>query len=110
MKLPNPDKAIIPSGKLEGYSLNQNHSEGRHKALVFRSALGMGVEDAEELRIALRQALRTEKAIMTKRNAHGQKYQIDFKIMREDKSAVVRSAWIIRNGEDFARLVTCYVL
>ncbi len=41
MKLPNPDKATIPSGKLEGYALNQEHSEGRHKAVVFRAVLGI---------------------------------------------------------------------
>lgn len=110
MKLPNPDKAIISSGKLEGYALNRDHSEGRHKAVVFRSALGMGIGEAEELRMALRQALRTEEALATKRNAHGQKYQIDFKVTRIDRSAIVRSAWIVRNGEDFPRLVTCYVL
>ncbi len=50
MKLPNPDQAIIPSGKLEGYSLNREHSD------------------------------------------------------------MVRSAWIVRNEEDFPRLITCYIL
>jgi hypothetical protein len=37
MQLPNPDQALIPFEKLEGYSLNLNHSEGRHKAIVVRS-------------------------------------------------------------------------
>ncbi|WNZ43321.1 hypothetical protein Q2T42_15810 [Leptolyngbya boryana CZ1] len=35
MKLPNPEQALIPFEKLEGYSLNPNHAEGRHKAVVF---------------------------------------------------------------------------
>lgn len=59
MKLPNPDKALIPFEKLEGYSLNSDHSEGCHKAVVFQSALGIGLEEAEELRSTLRHALRT---------------------------------------------------
>jgi hypothetical protein len=110
MKLPNPKKAIIPSEKLEGYALNLDHSEGRHKAVVFLSALGIGSAEAAELRNALREVLQNQEALATKKNAHGQKYQIDFKMTRIDKSAVVRSIWIVRNGESFPRLVTCYVL
>lgn len=110
MKLPNPANAIISSGKIEGYALNLNYSEGRHKALVFRSALNMGIEDAEELKMMLRRALREKDALITKRNTHGQKYQIDFKVVRQGKSAFIRSVWIIRNDDDFPRLVTCYVL
>ena len=110
MKLPNPDKAIIPSAKLEGYSLNLEHSEGRHKAIVFRSALGMGLAEAPELRSALRDVLKNQAALATDRNAYGQKYQIDFKMTRMNRSAVVRSVWIVRNEEAFPRLVTCYIL
>lgn len=110
MKLPNPAEALIPFEKLEGYSLNSDHSEGRHKAVVFQSALGIGLEEAEELRSALRQALTTQDAISTTRNPYGQKYQIDFGMTRSDKQAIIRSIWIVRDNEDFPRLVTCYVL
>jgi hypothetical protein len=110
VKLPNPDEAIIPFEKLEGYSLNPNHAEGRHKAVVFQSALGIRLEEAEELRYALQQALITEDAIPITRNLYGQKYQIDFEMTREDKQAIIKSIWIVRDGEDFPRLVTCYVL
>ena len=109
MKLPNPDKAIIPFEKLEGYSLNPNHSEGRHKATVFRSALGIGISEASKLRSALHQALQIEEAIPTQRNAYGQKYKIEFIMVNEEKSATVTSIWIIRNDESFPRLVTCYI-
>jgi hypothetical protein len=110
MKLPNPERAIISADKLEGYSLNPNHSEGRHKAIVFQSALGIRQDDAEELRTALRQALADENATPTKRNSYGQKYQIDFEVLRDGKSAIIRSIWIVRDAEDFPRLVTCYIL
>lgn len=109
MKLPNPDQALIPFEKLEGYSLNPNHAEGRHKAIVFQSALGIGLENAEELRVALRQALKSEDALPIQQNAYGQKYQIDFEMTREDKSGMIRSIWIVRQNEDFPRLVTCYI-
>jgi hypothetical protein len=110
MKLPNPEQALISPEKLEGYSLNPNHSEGKHKALVFQSALGIGQAQAEELRTALRQALLTQDAIATTRNPHGQKYRIDFEMVRDTQQAIVRSVWIVRDNEDFPRLITCYIL
>ncbi len=109
VKLPNPDRAILPRDKLEGYSLNPNHSEGRHKALVFQSALGINVNNSQELRDVLHEVVRTYEAIPTRRNAYGQKYQIDFEMTRKGKTALVRSVWIVRFGEDFPRLVTCYI-
>jgi hypothetical protein len=82
VKLPNPDQAIIPLAKLEGYALNPNHSEGRHKAAVFRAALDIGLAESNELRAALQMALRDQEALATQRNVHRQKYQIDFKMTR----------------------------
>jgi hypothetical protein len=35
---------------------------------------------------------------------------VDVELIREGKTARLRSAWIIRKGEDFTRLVTCYVI
>ncbi|MFQ4135365.1 DUF6883 domain-containing protein [Nodosilinea sp. PGN35] len=109
MKLPNPDQTVISADKLEGYSLNPNHSEGRHKAVVFQSALGLNLENVRELRAALIQAIKTQEAISTKRNAYGQKYQIEFEMTRNGKTALVRSIWIVRHDENFPRLVTCYI-
>ena len=109
MKLPNPEQASIPADKLEGYALNPNHSEGRHKAVVFRSALGLDQENASALREALRQALKSQDATPTKRNPYGQKYQIDFEMIRDGKSATIRSIWIVKDTENFPRLITCYI-
>jgi hypothetical protein len=50
MKLPNGDRAIVPLDKLEGYCLNIEHEQGKHKARVFRRALNLGVEDSKILR------------------------------------------------------------
>ncbi|MGC1218511.1 MAG: DUF6883 domain-containing protein [Phormidesmis sp.] len=110
MKLPNPDKAVMPLEKLEGYALNPEHPEGRHKAVVFRAALGIGIAEADELRAALLMALYQQDALATQQNAHGQKYQIDFSMSTTGESVILRSAWIVRNGETFPRLITCYVL
>lgn len=109
MKLPNPDQAVIPADKLEGYALNPAHAEGRHKATVFQAALGLNQTNAQILRSALQKALKTQNAIPTKRNPYGQKYQIDFEMTHNGKTALIRSIWIIRQDEIFPRLVTCYI-
>ncbi|WP_353737636.1 MULTISPECIES: DUF6883 domain-containing protein [Microcystis] len=39
-----------------------------------------------------------------------QKYIIDFPLNHQKKTAIIPSVWIMRNDENFPRLVTCYVL
>ncbi len=109
MKLPSPDRAIVPIEKLTEYSLNPSHSEGRHKAIVFKSALGITRENAEVLLEVLYRVVRTHEAIVSSRIRYGQKYIIEFEMTHAGKTAIVRSAWIVRNGEDFPRLTSCYI-
>ena len=45
MKLLNGDRAIVELVKLRDYSLSETHPRGRHKARVFRAALGLTVEE-----------------------------------------------------------------
>ena len=110
MKLPNPESAIIDHQKLVGYCLNLNHGDGRHKARVFKSALNLDIDDVDELKAALLEAVIENDAVPEKRNQYGQKYVIDFPMTREEKTAMIHSVWIVRNQENFPRLVTCYVL
>jgi hypothetical protein len=110
MKLPNPDSAIIDMRKLLTYCLDTEHSEGQHKARVFRSALGLTQPDADELRAALLDAVISHDANPVPRNPYGQKYVIDFIMVRGDRSAIIHSVWIVRDAEDFPRLITCYIL
>lgn len=110
MKLPNFDRAVIDMQKLTGYCLDPEHSDGQHKAYVFQSALGIGLENAEVLRDELLRAVKSYDAVPGKSNQHGQKYIIDFSMTRLEKQAVIRSAWIVRYDENFPRLVTCYIL
>jgi hypothetical protein len=44
MKLPNGERADLGS-KIEDYVLNPSHWEGRHKARVFESMLGITLSD-----------------------------------------------------------------
>jgi len=70
MILPNPELAVIGEDKLSGYCLNTEHSEGKHKARVFKSALNMDVSNSEEFKLALLDAVRNCDAIPSKRNAY----------------------------------------
>lgn len=110
MKLPNPEQAIIDSQKLSGYCLNPTHPDGQHKARVFRSVLGLSQENEAELRQFLQKALINYNAIFERENRYGKKYIIDFPMTRGDKQAIIHSVWIVHHGENFPRLVTCYIL
>jgi hypothetical protein len=41
-------------------------------------------------------------------NEYGQRYILDFESIKGDRTATIRSAWIVRRGESFPRLTTCY--
>ena len=110
MKLPNPEKAIIDNQKLTGYCLNLNHADGKHKARVFKSALNLDINNVDELKAALIKAVKNNDAVPGTRNQYGQKYFIDFPLTRGERTATIHSVWIVKNQEDFPRLVTCYIL
>jgi hypothetical protein len=110
MTVPNAHLAVVDDAKLVEYCLNSLHPRGRHKARVFRSRLGIGPNDFLILRDALLAAIRTSAASMGEMDPFGQRYVVDFELGGPAGRAIVRSAWIIRTGEDFPRLSTCYVL
>lgn len=110
MRLPNPERTQIDPAKLAGYCLNPEHRDGRHKARVFASALGLTAQDAPVLRKALLLATLTGDAVLKKETPHAPLYQVDFVMDHHGRSAAIRSAWIVRADEGFPRLVSCYVL
>ena len=109
MKLPNSEKAIVEIAKLRDYSLNPEHRSGGHKARVFRAALGLTQDDAEWLRVELRRIAREGDAAMESFSPFGEMFVIDAELVFHERIAIVRTAWIIENGTDFPRLVSCYV-
>jgi len=110
MKLPCGDRALIDIAKLQDYCLNDLHPRGRHKARVFASALGFTDADADVLRQALARAAREGEAQEADRDDYGQRYVLDFAVTGPKGQAIVRSSWIIQQGEDFPRMTSCYVL
>ena len=109
MKLPNSEKAFVEITKLRDYSLNPQHDSGGHKARVFQAALRLTLDDAEWLRVALLKIARESDAAIADQTSFGQKFVIDAELAFHGRVAIVRTAWIIENGTDFPRLVSCYV-
>ncbi len=90
-KLPNPEQAFIDMNKLTGYCLNPEHSEGQHKAAVFKSALDLGLKEANVLKNALLQAVQNHPVTSVESNPYGQKYLLEFEIMHQHKTALIKS-------------------
>ena len=110
MTLPNPEIAVVDLRKLRDYCLNPEHPRGKHKAQVFSVTLGLGADDAEELREKLLSAARSEEAVTGEEDEYGKRYVLDFEMRTAVGTATVRSRWIVRHGEDFPRLTSCYVV
>jgi hypothetical protein len=109
MKLPNGEHAIVDIRKLLEYCLNSQHPRGRNKARVFAS-IGIREADAEELRTALLAAAGEADAELGVANVYGQRYIVDFDLVRQGSVVRIRSTWIVRIGDNLPRLTSCYVL
>src|SRR5205807_219132 len=109
MNLPKGERAIVDIAKLTDYCLNPEHARGKHKARVFAAALELTADRAAELRSALLEAAVAAEAVATDQDQYGQRYVVDSTMEGVSGSVVVRSTWIIRAGEDFPRLTSCFV-
>ncbi|MGC2238323.1 MAG: DUF6883 domain-containing protein [Pyrinomonadaceae bacterium] len=110
MIVPNAEKAVVDLHKLTDYCLNPEHEIGKHKARIFESVLDLKGENAEELKDALLNAVKTNEARAGRFDKFGQRYTVDFELKRGAKKATVRSGWIIETNTDFPHLTTCFVL
>jgi hypothetical protein len=109
MKLPNAERAVVEAKKLRDYSLNEAHEVGKHKARVFRSALGLTVDNAGWLRELILRAVLNAEVASSSPSPFGEKYVVDIVVVHDERSAIVRTAWIVESGTDFPRLTSCYV-
>ncbi len=106
--MPRGKDAIVETRKIREYILSSDHPIGKHKARVFRAALGLKDSDADFLMSALRDAAIKIDATFGDLDEFGRRYVIDFELTTLYGTAVIRSAWIIQ-GEDAPRFVTCFV-
>ena len=110
MKLPNGQHCDLGT-KLEDYSLNPLHREGRNKARVFDSVLGITQANVEVLRAAIRSAAASsDEAEARGDNGFGEVFNLRFAMTTGRGSATVLTGWIVLHNEDFPRLTTCYIV
>lgn len=110
MRIPNAENAVVDIRKLRDYCLNPEHDEGKHKARLFLSILGMTADNAEELRQILLEVVKTQEARLGRQDEFGQRYTLDFPLEWQNRSGIIRSGWMIEHGLDIPRLTTCYPL
>jgi hypothetical protein len=68
--LPGAAEAVIPRAKLVDYALDPDHPRGRHKAVVFKTALGIGRLEWRQLHDQILGRLPHE-PVSSWRRAHG---------------------------------------
>lgn len=99
MKLPNHANAVIPIEKLTEYCLNTEHPIGKEKAIVFRSALNIKVEDASLLKELIFEGLATANCVVKQEDHYGHRFSVSMLIRNFEKQAWVTTGWIIKAGD-----------
>ncbi len=110
MLIPHAENAVVDIRKLRDYCLNVEHDDGKHKARLFLSVLGMTATNAEELRQILLEVIKTHEVQLGRQDVFGQRYTLDFTIEWQNRSTTLRSGWLIEQGSEIPRLTTCYPL
>ena len=96
--------------KLTAYCLNKEHDVGKHKAIVFESALGYIPENADKLERQLRNGLKKFKFNNVEETEHGTKYSVKMLVNGVNgNKQPLSTAWQIDKGTDELRMVTAFV-
>ncbi len=109
--LPNLEQAAIRVEKLRDYALNMEHPDGRHKAIVFKEALGIERRHADVLVELFRSTLPSAPAQPGKSDEYGDSWTTYHHIIgMNGQSAVVTVAWIFKKEQSqMPQLVSCYI-
>jgi hypothetical protein len=109
--LPNYQNAVIPQNKLVRYSLDLTHPRGKHKAIVFKSALGFVQSTWELLRDRILIELPYHEAQPTLEDKHGKRYRVIMPLTGPNGSTRdVVVTWIIKTGTDYPSLDSTWVV
>jgi hypothetical protein len=110
MKLPNAERAVVPSRKITHYLLSATHRDGQHKAAFFRS-FGFTPEAWDLLASALVNHGRTYEVAEIVPTPFGHNYVVEGPLRAPDGRAPhVRTVWFVANREEIASLATAYPL
>ena len=110
MKLPNVDRALVPSEKVTGYLLSTTHRDGRHKAAFFL-AFGFSADAWQTLVSALLQHAADREVVNTEVTSFGTRYVVEGTMQTPSgRTPGIRSVWFIEIGQVAPRFVTAYPL
>lgn len=110
MKLPNHDKAIVPSRKITDYLLSSAHRDGHSKAAFF-FRFGFTLESWQILAASLLQHAAKHEVTKLEETPFGTRYVIEGELETPDgRAPLVRVVWFIEIGAEIARLATTYPL
>lgn len=105
--LPNYEKAVIPRSKLEDYALNPAHTDGRHKARLFKSILGFERTDWQKLEKIILDELPYYEAVFSREDKWGKFYSVSLPITGLNGNiALVQTIWKVEAGKDYPGFVT----
>lgn len=108
--LPNYQNATIPESKIFGYALNPNNAIGKHKALVFQSALGYNLNNGKELINNILNNLGNFERDTHRSDKFGERFNVTMELTGPNgKTANVVTGWIIDYDKDYPRLTTLFV-
>ena len=107
--LPNYEQAIIDIKKLRDYCLSSSHPTGKDKARVFHSALGMNISEAEVLKSQILFQIAQNEVVDGIMDKYGKRYTVPVRIRNLAYEAEVTTVWMVKEEEDFSRLITCYI-
>lgn len=110
VRLPNAENAIVETSKLTDYCLNFDHPRGRHKARVFKAALGITAYNADFLRSAILDGILASPAEEVERDRFGRRFVVEFPVETVTGRAILRTGWIILEGAVNPRMATCHVV
>ena len=106
--LPDSQKAITPTAKLR-YCLDLEHPCGQHKARVFRSALGLTLNDTPKLERIIRDGISVHDARLVKTHIDGtERWVVEWMLLGRLGAMRLITAWNRSRGS-FPTLVSCYL-
>lgn len=108
--LPDAHRAIIESEKLRDYVLSPDHDQGKHKARVFQSALGIDRGSWEYLREQIAVGVVEAEVSEVRTGRYGMRYSVAMLIEGlNGQTHEVTTGWIIDQEGASPRLTTAYV-
>ena|SRR5271155_816287 len=109
--LPHFEKAVILIEKLDGYALNPEHPEGKHKARVFKSVLEIERRHASTLAEMIVAGLSKAPAERGRSTEHGDLWTTWQEVTGlNGQSAIITVAWMYKKEAPRTPvLVSCYI-